>query len=121
MAKETILVVDDSPLELRLVTNLLTAQGYRVLTAGDGDEAIAKAQQEKPHLMVLDVVMPKQNGFETCRAIKETPATSNIKVVLLTSKNQRSDRFWGMSLGADEYLTKPFQDQDLLNAITKHL
>jgi twitching motility two-component system response regulator PilH len=121
MPKETILVVDDSPIEMRLVTNVLMGQGYRVITAADGDEAVVKAAQEKPALMVLDVVMPRQNGFEACRAIKSAPATKDIKIIMLTSKNRKSDHFWGLSQGADEYLTKPFNEQDLLAAVARHL
>lgn len=121
MPRGTILVVDDSPIENRLVSNLLTNEGYRVLTASDGEEALTKASQEKPDLIVLDVVMPKKNGFETCRSLKTLPNTKDIKVVMLTSKNQKSDQFWGKAQGADEYLTKPFKEQELLAAISRQL
>lgn len=116
-----ILVVDDSPIELQLVTNILTGRGYQVVTATDGDEVLPKAVQEKPSLIILDVVMARQTGYEACRTIKETEATKNIKVIMLTSKSQRSDRFWGISQGADDYLTKPFQEKDLLDAVARQL
>jgi twitching motility two-component system response regulator PilH len=117
MASATILVVDDSPTDLKIVSGALQAQGYRILTASNGEEAIDKATREQPALVVLDVVMPKQNGYQVCRALKSAPQTQAIKVVLLTSKNQASDRFWGMKQGADAYLTKPFVDDELLKSI----
>src|SRR5262245_30839452 len=115
----TILVVDDSPTELRLVTGALQKQGYQIVTASDGDQAVAKAAATRPDLIVLDVVMPKKNGFQVCRELKTTPETQDIKVLLLTSKNQATDRFWGMKQGADEYMTKPFDEAALLAAVKK--
>ena len=115
----TILVVDDSPTELRLVTGALQRQGYEILTATDGDQAIAKAAATRPDLIVLDVVMPKKNGFQVCRELKTAPETQDIKVLLLTSKNQPTDRFWGMKQGADEYMTKPFDEAALLTAVKR--
>lgn len=114
MPSDTILVVDDSPTEQRLVVSALNSQGYRVLTASDGEEAIAKAAKEQPRLIILDVVMPKKNGFQACRQLKTNADTQNIKVLLLTSKSEESDRFWGMKQGADAYLTKPFTNDVLL-------
>jgi twitching motility two-component system response regulator PilH len=119
MPNETILVVDDSPTEQKIVVNTLTARGYRVITANDGDEAIEKAGKEQPHLVVLDVVMPKKNGYQVCRQLKTADQTKKIKVILLTSKNQDSDKFWGMKQGADAYLTKPFVADELVNSVTK--
>jgi twitching motility two-component system response regulator PilH len=119
MPNEKILVVDDSPTEQKLVVSALTARGYQVITANDGEEAIEKAAKEQPKLVVLDVVMPKKNGFQVCRQLKTTAATQNIKVLLLTSKNQESDKFWGIKQGADAYLTKPFAGDDLLANVTK--
>jgi twitching motility two-component system response regulator PilH len=119
MANETILVVDDSPTEQKLVTAALQAKGYRIITAADGDEAIEKASKEQPKLIVLDVVMPKKNGYQVCRQLKTTAATQNIKVLLLTSKNQDADKFWGMKQGADAYLTKPFVETELCANVAK--
>ncbi len=115
----TILVVDDSPTQQKLVTAALSERGYKVITASDGDEAIARASLEKPSLVVLDVVMPKKNGFQVCRQLKTTIETQDIKILLLTSKNQESDRFWGMKQGADAYLTKPFNTAELFEHIAK--
>jgi twitching motility two-component system response regulator PilH len=117
MAHETILVVDDSPTDLRLVTGVLRDQGYRLLTAADGEEALETAARENPDLVLLDVILPKKNGFQVCRQLKSSPETSGIKVVLLTGKSQESDRFWGLKQGADAYLTKPFAQEELLASV----
>jgi twitching motility two-component system response regulator PilH len=114
MAREKILVVDDSPADLKLVTVPLQTKVYTVVTAMDGDEALAKAATEQPDLIVLDVALPKKNGFQVCQQLKTSPNTRGIKIILLTSKNQASAQFWGMKQGADGYLTKPFADQELL-------
>jgi twitching motility two-component system response regulator PilH len=115
---QTILVVDDSPTELKLVSRTLQAKGYRVVTAIDGDEALAKAASDQPDLIVLDVVLPKKNGFQVCRQLKNAADTKNIKILLLTSKSQESDRFWGMKQGADGYMTKPLNEVDLLTNVS---
>lgn len=114
---QTILVVDDSPTELKLVSSALAGKGYHVITASDGEDALAKAAAERPALVVLDVVLPRKNGFQVCRQLKTSPETRAIKVVLLTSKSQESDRFWGMKQGADGYLTKPFAEAELLRVL----
>lgn len=117
MTRKSILVVDDSPTERRAISTSLRQRGYQVSTANDGEEAIMKAKGEQPDLIVLDVVMPKKNGFQVCRKLKMTPATKDIKVVLLTSKDQETDKFWGMRQGADAYLTKPFNGELLLDTV----
>jgi len=114
MEKEKIMVVDDSPTELKIMTEPFIPKGYNVITAMDGEEAIKMAEAEKPKLIVLDVIMPKMNGFQVCRKIKTTPELKDIKIILLTSKNQESDEFWGMKQGADAYMTKPFNGSELL-------
>jgi len=121
MAQEKILVVDDSPTELRIVSNLLQKRGYRVVTATDGEEALTKAAAEQPQLIVLDVILPKKNGFQVCRQLKTTPETQAIKILMVTSKDQATDRFWGLKQGADGYLTKPVGDDDLLASVSKLL
>ena len=120
MRGDKILVVDDSPVELRLVSAALTSGGYRVVTAIDGEDAMLKAIAEQPKLILMDVVMPKKNGYQVCRSLKTTDETKNIPIVLLTSKNQDSDKFWGMKQGADEYLTKPFDSADLLATVARY-
>ena len=115
MDKEKILVVDDSPTELKIMSEPFIPKGYNIITAMDGEEAIKMAEEEKPDLIVLDVIMPKMNGFQVCRKIKTTPELKDIKIILLTSKNQESDEFWGMKQGADAYMTKPFDPDKLLD------
>ena len=113
MTNAKILVVEDSPTYLRQTLNMLQDLGYRTIAAVDGEEALEKAIREKPDLIMLDIILPKKNGFQVCRQLKTTPATRNIKIIMLTSKTQDSDRFWGLKQGADEYLTKPVAEEVL--------
>jgi twitching motility two-component system response regulator PilH len=121
MARETILVVDDSPTEQRLVSERLQSKGYTVITASDGEEALSKAGREHPRLVILDVIMPKRNGFQVCRQLKNTAATRDIKVLILSGKDLESDRVWGLRQGADVYMTKPFTDEELFSSVTRLL
>lgn len=114
MSKAKVMVVDDSPTELKLMSEPFVSQGYNLITATDGEEAIRKVESERPDLIVLDVIMPKLNGFNVCRHIKKSDKLKGIKIILLTSKNQESDKFWGEKQGADAYMTKPFSGEDLL-------
>ena len=121
MRKAKVMVVDDSPTELKLMSAPFLSQGYDLVTAADGEEALKKLPSEQPDLIVLDVVMPKLNGFKVCREIKKSPKFKNVKVILLTSKNQESDKFWGEKQGADAYITKPFDGKELLATATRLL
>ena len=114
---KTILMVDDSPTELKHMMTALSAKGYTVMTAVDGEEALSKVASLRPDVILLDVVLPKKNGFQVCRQLKTTADTRDIKIVLVTSKNQDSDRFWGMKQGADGYLTKPFKPEELAELV----
>jgi DNA-binding response OmpR family regulator len=118
---KTILLVDDSPNEMKLMQAALADSGYTIVTATDGEQAIEQAMQHRPDLILLDVVLPKKNGYQVCRHLKNTNETSGAKVILITSKNQPSDRFWGMKQGADEYVVKPYIVKDLLAAIERTL
>ena len=118
---KTILCVDDSPTELRVMTEALLQLGHQVLTASDGEEALRQVAESSPDLVLLDVVLPKRNGFQVCRQIKGSAPTKDIKVVMVTGKNQKSDRFWGMKQGADEYVTKPVAVDDLIALVERHL
>ena len=113
----TILVVDDSPTAQRLIRMAIEAGGYRVLTAADGEAAIDVSLRERPDLIVLDIILPKKNGFQVCRHLKGLPETRGIKVVLLSSKSHEMDILWGKRQGADGYLTKPFESAQLLECI----
>ena len=117
----TILVADDSPTELKLVLSALGKKGYQIVTATDGDGAIEQARKHQPRLAILDIIMPKKNGFQVTRQLKTDAETSSMKVLLLSSKDQDSDKFWGMKQGADDYIGKPYQDEVLLAAIARQL
>lgn len=119
--RKTILVVEDSPTQMQSVKLALQAKGYHVITAATGEEGLEKARQEMPELVVLDVILPGKNGFQVCRDLKTSPETKQMPVILLTSKDQESDRFWGIRQGADEYLTKPCNESDLLASVARQL
>ena len=121
MSNPKILVVEDSPTYLRQISDLLQESGYHAIAAIDGEQALEKAVREDPDLIILDIILPKKNGFQVCRQLKTTPATRDIKIIMLTSKTQDSDRFWGLKQGADQYLTKPFVEEDLLTNVTRLL
>lgn len=112
-----VLVVDDSPSELALIINYLHESGCIVIGANNGQEALIKTIEQKPDVVVADLVMPGMNGLELCRSLKKNPATQKIPIVACTSKNQDLDRFWGMKQGIDIYITKPFQAEELVRAV----
>ncbi len=116
-----ILVVDDSPTDMKRLTLFLKSKGYLISTATDGEKALEVVLEDKPDLMLLDVMLPKKNGFQVCREIKTGTETKDITVILVTSKSQATDRFWGLKQGADGYLTKPFEDQDLVTLLQEHM
>ncbi len=116
-----ILIVDDEAdlveaLKLRLETG-----GYEVVTALDGAEGLTKAKGDKPALILLDIMMPKLNGYQVCRELKSDAKCKDIPVVMLTAKAQQTDKFWGQEVGADGYITKPFEFSALLTIIEKYL
>ncbi|MGI4720280.1 MAG: response regulator [Janthinobacterium lividum] len=117
MAIQKILIVDDSPTERFYLTDILTRAGYAVSTAVNGEEAIDKIRAERPQLILMDVVMPGANGFQVTRSIARDPELSSIPVIICSSKNQETDRIWGMRQGAREYLVKPVDPALLLGAI----
>jgi twitching motility two-component system response regulator PilH len=117
MAIEKILVVDDSKTEAMFLTDLLTKNGFSVRTAENADDAFKKLAEEKPHLILMDVVMPGQNGFQVTRAVSRDPAYADIPIIMCTSKNQETDRVWGMRQGARDYITKPVVADELLAKI----
>ena len=115
MAK--VMVVDDAVSELRLMESILKSAGHQVLSFVDGDQLEDKCTQERPDLVLLDIVMPKRNGYEILRSLKKDERTRALPVVLVSSKNQESDRVWGKRQGADDYLPKPFTADQLLNMV----
>ena len=116
-----VLVVDDSPTNRHVAVTLLQKEGYAVTTAADGEEALEKVATLRPPLVVLDIVLPKMNGYQVLRHLKTTPETRNIKVILVSSKDQESDRFWGLKQGADDYIAKPYPDEALIDAVARFL
>ena len=117
MAIQKILLVDDSRTELHHVTELLTKRGYTVRTAQNGEEAMRRLGEEKPDLILMDVVMPGQNGFQLTRAITRDPRFVDVPVIMCTSKNQETDKVWGMRQGARDYVVKPVDADDLIAKI----
>ncbi|MBX5458106.1 MAG: response regulator transcription factor [Thermogemmatispora sp.] len=109
--KTTILCVDDDPHLLRLVSRNLELEGYAVLTASDGEQALAVFKEQQPDLILLDVMMPRLDGFSVCRRVREY---SGVPIILLTARGQDQDKVRGLDLGADDYLTKPFSIEELL-------
>jgi twitching motility two-component system response regulator PilH len=117
MSITKILIVDDSPTERHVLTTLLTRNGYQVITAQSGEEGIAKAKSELPDLILMDVVMPGLNGYQATRTLTRDPATKNIPVIVCTTKGQETDKIWGLRQGAQDYLVKPVNGQELLAKI----
>ena len=117
----TVLVADDEPHLLRLVKFRLEREGYNVITATDGEAALELARTEHPDLCVLDVMMPKRSGFEVLKALREDESHRGMKVIMLTARAQDRDVDAGFSLGADDYLTKPFSPQELRVRVGAHL
>lgn len=120
MAK-TILIADDSPTERRVFQRALSSFGYRILLAEDGEEAERIAREERPDLLILDVVMPEKTGFALCRELKMDPDFAGVPIIIVTSRDQDADRYWGERQGADEYLTKPFGPRALAESVRRHL
>ncbi|MCX7193210.1 MAG: response regulator [Proteobacteria bacterium] len=117
MAIRKILVVDDSATERHIVGEILTRQGYEVSFAESGEMGVSKARQDMPDLVIMDVVMPGLNGFQATRAITKDPETAKIPVILCTTKDQETDKIWGMRQGAKDYLVKPINAAELLGKI----
>ncbi|HUW51721.1 MAG TPA: response regulator [Sulfuricella sp.] len=112
-----IMVVDDSPTERYFLGEMLSKHGYQVIVAESGEEAVVKARQEKPDLIIMDVVMPGLNGFQATRAIFGDEDTKGIPIVMCTTKGQETDKVWGMRQGARDYIVKPVKQDELLKRI----
>lgn len=113
----TVLVVDDVPSEVELISIYLSEGGYNVIKANNAIEALQKTVEQKPDVVVTDVVMSGMNGFELCRSLKKNPATHKLPVVLCTARGQKLDRIWGIRQGADMYITKPFTREEIVKAV----
>ncbi len=117
MAIKKILVVDDSKTDLMCLTDFLVKNGFSVKTAENTEDAFRRLAEEKPELILMDVVMPGQNGFRLTRAITRDPLYSDIPIIMCTIKNQETDRVWGMRQGARDYITKPVNADELMTKI----
>ena len=117
----TILVVEDSVAQREMIKDLLEGSGLKVTVVSDGFEALEFIQGHPPDLVLLDIVMPKMNGYEVCRLIKSNAATKTLPVVMCSSKGEEFDRYWGMKQGADAYIAKPFQPTELVGTVKQLL
>ncbi len=117
MPIQKILIVDDSKTELHHLSDILGKKGYSVRTAENGEEALRRLEEEKPQLILMDVVMPGQNGFQLTRAITRDPRFADVPVIMCTSKNQETDKVWGMRQGARDYIVKPVNADELITKI----
>ena len=116
-----ILIVDDSPTQTLSISKILKKHGHEIITAKDGEEGVEVAKAELPDLVLMDVVMPKINRFQATRQITKNPSTSHIPVIIVTTKDQETDRIWGARQGAKSYVTKPVEEELLMNAINQYL
>lgn len=115
----TVLVVDDSPTDLHLLNGYLENNGYKTLNATSGEEALQTASSEQPDLILMDVVMPGMNGFEATRSLAKNPETRDIPVIVVTSKQQETDKIWAMRQGARDFVSKPVDEKTLIGMIKK--
>jgi len=117
MSIQKVLIVDDSKTETMFLTDILQRNGFAVRSAENADEALKRLKEDAPDLILMDVVMPGQNGFQLTRSINRTPEYNTIPIIMCTSKNLETDRVWGMRQGARDYITKPVDAADLLAKI----
>ncbi|HIJ89121.1 MAG TPA: response regulator [Desulfuromonadales bacterium] len=117
MSKKIILAVDDEPNILMSIEFILDMEGYEVHTACDGDDALAAAERVRPDLILLDINMPRKDGYEVCRILRMRENMAGTKVIMLTAKGQALEKKKGLEVGADDYVTKPFSADELLSAI----
>jgi len=112
-----VLIVDDSPTETYKLTSLLEKNGHAVITAETGEDGVAAAKKELPDVVLMDIVMPGLNGFQATRQLRKHAETAGIPVIIVTTKDQETDRVWGMRQGAKAYLTKPIEEKVLMDTI----
>ncbi|MEM9101635.1 MAG: response regulator [Pseudomonadota bacterium] len=116
-----VLIVDDSPTETHVLKDILVKRGFEVSAATNGEDGIEKAKETLPDVVLMDVVMPGLNGFQATRQLRKDPKTEHIPVIIVTTKDQATDKMWGMRQGASDYLTKPVDPQNLVNTINSVL
>ena len=118
---DSILVIDDSPTNLEILHDVLGSAGYEVLVEMDGASGIEQVESNPPDLILLDVMMPKIDGFETCRRLQANPSTKNIPIIFITALTEAEEKVKGLGLGAVDYITKPFEQEEVLARISLHL
>lgn len=116
-----ILIVDDSPTEIHVLSSMLEKMGHTVVTAENGEDGIAMAKEHKPDLILMDVVMPGMNGFQATRQLTKGSETAEIPIIIVTTKDQETDRVWGLRQGAKDYVTKPVEEAMLVEKINSLL
>ncbi|ALQ94106.1 twitching motility response regulator PilH [Xylella fastidiosa] len=114
-----VLIVEDSPSQLLSIQRIVEKLGHETITATDGNTGVEAAKAHLPDLVLMDVVMPKINGFQATRTLKREPATQHVPVILVTTKDQDTDRLWGIRQGARAYITKPFSESELLEVMER--
>ena len=119
--KERVLIADDEPNIVVSLEFLMQQCGYDVRTVANGDDALRAAREFRPHLVLLDIMLPRKNGFEVCQAIRESPEFNSVKIIMLTAKGRETEVAKGLALGADAYVTKPFATRELLETIRRLL
>lgn len=115
MAK--VMIVDDSPTEVHVLQTMLTKNGHEVIVATSGEEGVEMAKKEMPDLVLMDVVMPGMNGFQATRQLSKNTETSSIPVIMVTTKDQETDKVWAMRQGAKDYIVKPVQEKALIEHV----
>ncbi|MGI5844456.1 MAG: response regulator transcription factor [Candidatus Xenobium sp.] len=118
---KTILVADDEPYVLRSLEFILKKEGYRVLTATDGQDALEKIRQELPDLVFLDIQMPRMDGNTLCQTLRKEPTTRDLRIIMITAKGQEADRLQALESGADEFITKPYSPRKLVERVREIL
>ena len=116
-----ILIIDDSLVEIKILESILANTGHQIVIARNGEDGENTAKKFLPDLIFLDVVMPKKNGFQVCRDLRKDPRFKMTPIIILTSKSQEIDKFWGKQQGATEYLTKPYETPQILEILEKYL
>jgi len=121
MLRKKVLIVDDDPNLIKALGWVLRKEGYEFDAAEDGEEALAKVKETQPGVILLDIMMPRKSGYQVCEEVKSSPAGDDINIVILSAKSQQADREKGMACGANEYITKPFSPQTIVNKVKELL
>jgi two-component system, OmpR family, alkaline phosphatase synthesis response regulator PhoP len=119
MSNDSILIVDDEPYLTTALTYILSKEGYQVSTACDGEDALQRITENKPLIMFLDIMMPKKNGYEVCEIIKKTPGLKDIYIIMLSAKGWEADKEKALSVGADEFMSKPYSPKEVIARLKK--